>query len=143
MIQIEITTEERETGVLAAEKLTAALQAMTDDGVVALRRAIDLNPVDKLGAKMLADLAATTDAVLVLQDTVSGLDQHLQKLAGVKQVEATRSDDDYPAYRITGETDADICPDIYELAREQQWPLRELRRDVQTLETVFNELATV
>ncbi|MEM7343390.1 MAG: ATP-binding cassette domain-containing protein [Chloroflexota bacterium] len=90
----------------------------------------------------LSELAATTDAILVLQDSVSGLDQHLQSLKGVKAVETTRSVDDYPAYRITGETDADICPEIFALAREQQWPLRELRRDVQTLETVFNELAT-
>jgi len=38
--------------------------------------------------------------------------------------------------------DADLCPAIYNLAREEGWPLRELRRDVRTLETVFNELAT-
>jgi hypothetical protein len=29
---------------------------------------------------------------------------------------------------------------IYDLARKEDWPLRELRRDVRTLETVFNEL---
>ena len=31
---------------------------------------------------------------------------------------------------------------IYQLARERDWPLRELRRDTRTLEVVFNELAT-
>jgi hypothetical protein len=36
----------------------------------------------------------------------------------------------------------DLCPAIYNLAQEEGWPLRELRRDVRTLETVFNELAT-
>ncbi len=31
---------------------------------------------------------------------------------------------------------------IYDLARQQSWPVRELRRDVRTLESVFNQLAT-
>jgi hypothetical protein len=29
---------------------------------------------------------------------------------------------------------------LYGLARDQGWPLRELRREVRTLETVFGEL---
>ena len=29
---------------------------------------------------------------------------------------------------------------LYDLARERDWPLRELRREVRTLETVFGEL---
>ena len=35
----------------------------------------------------------------------------------------------------------DLCPAIYAAARQMDWPVRELRRDVRTLETVFNELA--
>ena len=31
---------------------------------------------------------------------------------------------------------------IFELARKENWPLRELRRDVRTLEAIFNELTT-
>ena len=48
----------------------------------------------------------------------------------------------YPTFRITGQTGADLCPAIYDLARRENWPVRELRRDARTLETVFNELAT-
>jgi hypothetical protein len=57
MIRIPITLEERKTGHLAPEKLAAALQAMSEDGVVALQQAIEVAPVDRLGARMLADLA--------------------------------------------------------------------------------------
>jgi len=57
MISIDITPEERKTGQLAPEKMITAIQAMAEDGVVALRQAIDVVPVDELGAKMLADLA--------------------------------------------------------------------------------------
>jgi hypothetical protein len=44
-------------------------------------------------------------------------------------------------YRIHGQENADLCPAIYQLAVAQGWPLRELRPDVQTLETVFNQVA--
>ena len=43
---------------------------------------------------------------------------------------------------VRGQDGADLRPAVYELARERGWPLRELRRDVKTLEAVFNELAT-
>ena len=57
MLSITITPTERRSGQIAADKMHTALHALEEDGVVALRGAIDLEPVDKLGAKMLADLA--------------------------------------------------------------------------------------
>ena len=50
--------------------------------------------------------------------------------------------DGYPAYRVLGSAQADLCPAVYDLARHSGWPVRELRRDARTLETVFNQLAT-
>jgi len=92
----------------------------------------------------LSELAATSDAVLVLSDAPAGVDRALRRLPGVRGVEPMRTADGFPAYRVLGhrEDRKDLCPAIYELARAQNWPLRELRRDVRTLETVFNELAT-
>jgi ABC-2 type transport system ATP-binding protein len=99
----------------------------------------------------LSELAGTPNAVLVLDEVPAGLDRALCALAGVGGVERTEVPDGYPAYRVLGQDvsstgsesgDADLCPAIYNLAREEGWPLRELRRDVRTLETVFNELAT-
>ncbi|MGD8397898.1 MAG: hypothetical protein PVG11_03500, partial [Anaerolineae bacterium] len=47
------------------------------------------------------------------------------------------------AYRLSTEEEAvDLRPAIFALARDNGWPLRELRRDVRTLESVFNELVT-
>jgi ABC-2 type transport system ATP-binding protein len=92
----------------------------------------------------LSELASTSDAVLVLDDAPAGVSRFLRQLAGVKGVETERTLDGFPAYRVRGQRtgDYDLCPKIYDLARQQNWPLRELRRDVRTLETVFNELAT-
>jgi ABC-2 type transport system ATP-binding protein len=91
----------------------------------------------------LSELAATPDAVLVLEDAPVGVDRALCSLSGVRGIERTRTSDGYPAYRVLGKgaDGADLCPAIYNLAREEGWRLRELRRDVRTLETVFNELA--
>lgn len=88
----------------------------------------------------LDELAATNNAVLVLQKEEKGVEKKLSKLAGVEQVEAFRNGEGWPAYRII--SGQDICPAVYDLARQEGWPLRELRRDVITLETVFNRLAT-
>jgi ABC-2 type transport system ATP-binding protein len=114
----------------------------------------------------LSELAATPDAVLVLDSTpvkvlpsasegAAGdqVERALRTLSGVRGVERIRTPDGYPAYRVLGSASpprsgggsdsqpSDLCPAIYNLAREEGWPLRELRRDVRTLETVFNELA--
>jgi ABC-2 type transport system ATP-binding protein len=91
----------------------------------------------------LSELAATSDAVLVLEDAPVGVGRALRNLSSVRGVERTQTPDGYPAYRVLGQDadGADLCPAIYNLAREEGWRLRELRRDVRTLETVFNELA--
>lgn len=88
----------------------------------------------------LAELAGTQYATLVLQDVVPSLEDTLGKLDGVNAYETIETADGYPAYRI--QTESDLCPALYDLAREHNWPLRELRRDTQTLESVFNQLAT-
>ncbi|MBI5567062.1 MAG: ATP-binding cassette domain-containing protein [Chloroflexi bacterium] len=90
----------------------------------------------------LSDLEATSDAILVLQDKVRHIEPTLLQIKGVRDVEAILSHDGFPAYRILGAAKADLTPAVYALARDNNWPLRELRRDVRTLETVFNQLAT-
>ena len=89
----------------------------------------------------LAELEVTADAVLVLAERSDGVERALRTLNGVRGIEPVRATDGYPAYRILGMDDVDLCPAVYDLARGGGWPLRELRRDVRTLETVFNQLA--
>jgi ABC-2 type transport system ATP-binding protein len=90
----------------------------------------------------LSELEATSDAILVLQNTVRNIEATLLQIKGVRDVELTKSADGFPAYRIFGTAKSDLTPAVYALARDNSWPLRELRRDVRTLETVFNQLAT-
>ena len=89
----------------------------------------------------LAELSETTEASLVLIDRIPGVDDALRKLSGAEQVDQFHTREGHPGYRVRGQSEADLCPLIYELAHENNWPVRELRQDTRTLEAVFNELA--
>ena len=93
----------------------------------------------------LSELASTPNALMVLADETVRPEGALLALGGVRSVERSESSDGYPLYRVVAHDteNPDLCPLIYSLANEQNWPLRELRRDVRTLEAVFNELAMV
>jgi ABC-2 type transport system ATP-binding protein len=90
----------------------------------------------------LTELASTADAIVVLQQETRGVEQAMQRLPGANKIEMLLAADGYPTYRIVGRDGVDLCPAIYELARQENWPLRELRRDTRTLESIFNQLAT-
>ena len=85
-------------------------------------------------------LSMSNDATLVLQHEAAGVSAALSSLEGVRDIQPMRSADGYPAYRIRGS--ADITPQIYAIARDSKWDLRELRRDTVTLERFFNQLAS-
>jgi ABC-2 type transport system ATP-binding protein len=89
----------------------------------------------------LADLASSNDALLTLDGKVDRATTALKALPGVRNVEMLPATNGHITYRIAGQDDADLCPVIYQLASQQQWPVRELRSDRQTLESVFNRLA--
>jgi ABC-2 type transport system ATP-binding protein len=121
--------------VLLSTHILSEVEA-TCDGVIIL-----LNGEVKADAR-LADLAATVDAVLVLDKSAPDATSDLKALRGVRAVETARIPDGQE-YRVRGAEGADLRAAIYELARQKNWPLRELRRDAKTLETVFGELATM
>ncbi len=87
----------------------------------------------------LSELAATNDMILVLQEAREDVEAQLRQLDHVDEVESITSPDGFPAFRV--QSQMDMAGTLYALAREHDWPLRELRRDVHTLETVFNRLA--
>ena len=91
----------------------------------------------------LSELATTPDAVLVLEKAPPKVESALRSLSAVRGVEKLQMAGGYPAYRILGKGagGTDLCPAVYNLAKQEDWPLRELRRDVRTLEAVFDELA--
>ncbi len=88
----------------------------------------------------LADLAMTSDVVLLLEQSAPPATADLRSLPNVEDVDE-RQVADGQQYWIKCSPGVDLRAAIYDLAREKEWPLRELRRNVRTLETVFNDLA--
>ena len=89
----------------------------------------------------LADLAKTNHAILILDEQRPDIQKELLSLKGVKAVEVQKTKGPFGIYKIQGNSEVDLTPQIYHLAIQKDWPVRELRRDVPTLESVFNDLA--
>ncbi len=91
----------------------------------------------------LSELAATADAVLILdkKQPPEEVQRILSTHPGVSKIEIIDRTDNRTTYHIHGKTNQDICPAIYQLARKHDWPLCELKKEVLTLEAVFNDLA--
>jgi len=89
----------------------------------------------------LDELASSNDALLILDQAVDNAPNALKGLSGVTSVEKLASDNGHATYRVVGQRNADLCPAIYQLASQHHWPVRELRSDRQTLESVFSQLA--
>jgi len=120
--------------VLLSTHILSEVEASCD------RVIILMNGMVKADAR-LQDIASTTDAILTLKENVTGAATALRALPRVLSVD-TMATSDGMEYRVRGGAGADLRGPIYELASQHKWPLRELRRDMRTLETVFNELAT-
>ncbi len=120
--------------VLLSTHILSEVEAICDRVIILLNGQIRADA-------RLADLEATGDVLLVLQEGAPDVTADLRALKGVCDVEASPTADGL-TFRVRSANGADLRPAIYDLARERGWPLKELRRDVRTLETVFNELVT-
>jgi ABC-2 type transport system ATP-binding protein len=125
----------RNSTILFSSHILPEVEALCDRAIILMSGQI------KADAR-LADLEATDNAILVLQRPVAEVDRVLKQIGGVRRIEPLTTSDGHRSYRVYGQAGVDLCPALFDVARQNNWPVRELRRDVRTLETVFNELAT-
>ena len=121
--------------VLVSTHILSEVEAACDRAIIIIRGEV------KADAK-LSELASTTDALLTLESTGNEdlALKSLSALSGVKKAEITDRTNGRVSYRVQGDSDQDLCPALYRLARENDWSLCELKREVRSLEAVFNEL---
>jgi ABC-2 type transport system ATP-binding protein len=124
----------RRSTVLLSTHILSEVEAICDRVIILLNGKIRADA-------RLSELEATGDVVLVLEEGAPNASTALRALKGVRAVE-TVSTADGPAYRVHSIDSKDLRPAIYALCRDREWPLKELRREVRTLESVFNELVT-
>lgn len=126
---------ERST-ILFSSHILSEVQAVCDRVIILINGQVraDAN---------LEDLEATTDAVVVLGDAVPNALDVLASIDGVGYVERLpHLPAPHVGYRLETEAGVDVFPAVFDIAKQHDWPLRELRREVMTLEAVFNELAS-
>ncbi len=129
--------------ILFSTHILSEVEALCDRVIMLMRGQIRLDArLDELAQRN------RSRALLLLDNQVKGVEKALRQLHGVEQVEplsvgALSSTTQTPpaAYRIAGAAGVDLCPAIYRLAVESGWPVRELKQDVETLETIFNQVA--
>ena len=122
--------------ILFSSHILSEVEAVCDRVIILVNGEVQVD-------SRLGDIAQTSDVTLIVEHVVPDIESMLTHLDGVKKVKCQRMRDGHYSCEIVGDTGVDLCPAIYDLARKQQWPLRELRRDVRTLETVFNELVSI
>ncbi len=120
--------------VLFSSHILSEAEALCDRAVIIMNGRVRADA-------RLADLARSTGALLVLARPVADARATLKALPGVEGVELAPSNGDGAmALRVRG-TEPELCEAIYSAAAQNNWPVRELRADRQTLESVFNQLA--
>lgn len=123
----------RESTILFSSHILSEVEAICDRVIIIINGELRAD-------QSLSELSMSNDATLVLERDSDEIEAALESLEGIARVQPMRSADDYPAYRIV--SGADITPRVFAIAKDRNWPLRELRRDTVTLETFFNQLAT-
>ncbi len=123
----------QQSTILFSSHILSEVEAICDRVIIIINGEVKAD-------QSLRELSRSNDATLVLQQESDDVIASLGALDGITLIRQIRSLDDFPAYRISGS--ADITPQIYQIARDRNWPVRELRRDTVTLETFFNQLAT-
>ena len=123
----------QESSILFSSHILSDVEAICDRVIIIINGEVKAD-------QNLRELRLSNDATLVLQSDIEGIVTTLADIEGVTQVNATRSQDNYPAYRII--SNLEITPAIYNIARANEWAVREIRRDDITLESFFNQLAT-
>jgi ABC-2 type transport system ATP-binding protein len=84
--------------------------------------------------------AASTAAIAAVDGPPAEVTAALQAIPGVQRVIPQAPSDGFAQYRVVGGETNVLCPMIYDVVRERGWRLAELRRQQQTLESVFRSI---
>ena len=124
----------RQSTILFSTHILSEVEALCD------RVIILMNGQVRADARISA-LSATNNVLLTLDSAIESARDSLLQLPGVQDVKTENAPSGHSLYWVAATDNQDLGPAIYRLAKEHEWPLRELRNDTRTLESVFNELA--
>jgi ABC-2 type transport system ATP-binding protein len=88
---------------------------------------------------LLNQMRTATGVILEAKTGADNGVEELRKIAGVKDVSLT-TDGDWQIFSLRAEAEAEIRPEVFRLASERHWTVRELSQRKATLEDVFVEI---
>ncbi len=94
---------------------------------------------DDTPRNLVRNLRAATDVKLELQGQ-GPFEEELSKISGVRKITERKADGDWKRFTLRVEARADVRAAIFEAALQKQWHIRELHRELPSLEDVFVEL---
>lgn len=126
----------QESTILLSTHILSEVEATCDRAIIIIRGELRANA-------RLSELSATVNAHLSLAR--DGIDQKkiigiLEGMSGVDKVMLTHDSKEELSFMVQGGDGQGLCPAIFQLAKKNDWPLHEIRKEVRTLESVFNEL---
>jgi ABC-2 type transport system ATP-binding protein len=109
--------------------------SMVCSGVIIINRGsiVAQGPIDRL----VEDFFPTARVHVQLGGPPAAVRDELSKIPGVVAVHEEASPDGLPTYVVESPRGRDVRGEIFQLAAQQRWELRELRRAGMTLEEVF------
>jgi ABC-2 type transport system ATP-binding protein len=123
--------------ILLSTHILSEVEATCDRALIIIRGELKADA-------QLSMLSATTKAHVTVtkSGTESEILKTLQGMPGVEHAAISKETSDRLSFAVTGSSERDLCPDIYLLAKDNNWPLCELHKETRTLEAVFKELTT-
>jgi ABC-2 type transport system ATP-binding protein len=133
------------TVLLSTHNLSEVEEACARAIIVSKGKVVADGPLDEIRAK-----TGSTRYVVTVDEkngeggkpapTATQLQDALAALTGAKRVREMPTDENAHKFELNGQQDLDLRAEIFRLVVQKHWTLLELRRDAQSLDTVFREL---
>jgi ABC-2 type transport system ATP-binding protein len=120
--------------VLLSTHILSEVEAVCDRVIILLNGKVRANA-------HMSELSPTAASILVLENGAADVTSDLKSNDAIASVELKRTDDG-DEYRILGEAQKDVRSMVFSIAKQRDWPVRELKKDLKTLEMVFNDLVS-
>ncbi len=120
--------------IIFSTHILAEVEALCDRVLILLNGELRADSV-------LGELRGTSGVILVLKAEVPQLKSMLARFPTVNTVTRQAVDGEVHRFRIEGDRPEELSAVVYQAAKDNDWPVREIYNEVTTLESKFNDLA--
>lgn len=120
--------------VIVSTHILSEVEATCDRAIIIMEGELRANA-------RLDELTHSSNALVSVESTATNVEATLKAVTGIQSVAKQPNANGFVQYEVIGDKDLELCPLIFDVAKEKNWRLAELRPQTRTLEAVFRELA--